>query len=342
MGLAMQYRNIGKSDLKASTVGLGTFAIGGWFWGGTDEKKSIAAIQASIDSGVNLIDTAPIYGFGLAEQLVGKAIQGRRDKVIIATKVGLVWDNEEGEFSFYADDYGPTGEPSKYKVYRNLKPASIQKEVENSLQRLNVEYIDLYQTHWQDSTTPIEVTMETLEKLKDQGKIRAIGVSNITVDHLKRYGNGIVSAQEKFSLLDRSIVEKGIVDYCIQHHIAILSYFTLEQGLLTGTMSPTRQFLDGDTRKNDPKFTPENRQRVNNFLKIFIPLTEKYNCSMTQLIIALTLTQPGITHVLVGARDEKQATENARGGCLLLEDQDIQFMNKKFDEFLGRNRVTQP
>ncbi|MGB9553603.1 MAG: aldo/keto reductase, partial [bacterium] len=242
MGLAMQYRDIGKSGLKASVVGLGTFAIGGWFWGGTDEQKSIAAIQASIDRGVNLIDTAPIYGFGRAEQIVGKAIKGRRDRVIIATKVGLVWDSEEGEFSFYADDLWPTGEPSKYKVYRNLKPASIQKEIERSLKRLDVEYIDLYQTHWQDSTTPIEVTMETLEKLKDQGKIRAIGVSNVTVDHLKRYGDGIVSVQEKFSLIDRSIVAKGIVDYCINHDIAILSYFTLEQGLLTGTMSPTRQF----------------------------------------------------------------------------------------------------
>jgi len=336
MGLTMQYRDIGKSGLKASVVGLGTFAIGGWFWGGTDEQKSIAAIQASIDRGVNLIDTAPIYGFGRAEQIVGKAIKGRRDKVIIATKVGLIWDSEEGEFSFYADDRWPTGEPSKYKVYRNLKPASIQKEIESSLKRLDVEYIDLYQTHWQDSTTPIEVTMEMLEKLKDQGKIRAIGVSNVTVDHLKRYWNGIVSAQEKFSLIDRTIVEKRIVDYCLEHGIAILSYFTLEQGLLTGRMSPTRQFQDGDTRKNDPKFTPENRQRVNNLLKSLAPLTEKYTCSITQLVIALTLTQPGITHVLVGARDEKQATENAVGGYLLLEEQDVQLMNSQFNEYLRK------
>jgi len=331
----MRYREIGNSGLKASVVGLGTFAIGGWFWGGSDEKNSITAIQASIDHGVNLIDTAPIYGFGLAEEIVGKAIKGRRDEVIIATKVGLVWDSKEGEFSSYADERWPTGEPSKYEVYRNLKPASIRKEVERSLKRLNTDYIDLYQTHWQDSTTPIEVTMETLEKLKEEGKIRAIGVSNVTVDHLKRYGSGIVSAQEKFSLIDRGIVDAGIVDYCIRNNIAILSYFTLEQGLLTGTMLPERRFGEGDMRKNDPKFTPENRHRINKFLKSFTPIAEKYNCSITQLMIALTLEQPGITHVLIGARNEKQACENAMGGYVVLEETDVTFMNAAFERYLG-------
>ena len=329
----MKYRGLGTSGLKASVIGLGTFAIGGWFWGGVDEKKSIAAIQASIDRGVNLIDTAPIYGFGLAEEIVGKAIKGKRDRILIATKVGLVWDSKEGEFSFYADDHWPTSGPSKYEVYRNLKPDSIRKEVERSLYRLGVEYIDLYQTHWQDSTTPIEVTMEVLEKLKSQGKIRAIGVSNITVDHLKRYGN-IASAQEKFSLIDRGVVEKGIVSYCIDHNIALLSYFTLEQGLLTGTMSPDREFKNGDMRKNDPKFTPENRRRINDLLSSFRPIAEKYDCSITQLMIALTLAQPGITHALIGARDEKQAEENAIGGYLTLEDQDVQFMNNQFEQYL--------
>ena len=146
-------------------------------------------------------------------------------------------------------------------MYKNLKPHSIVREVELSLKRLSTDYIDLYQTHWQDATTPIDVTMEALTRLKAQGKIRAIGVSNITVEQLRQYGP-IASAQEKFSLIDRGIVTRGIVDYCVAHSVAILSYFTLEQGLLTGTMDPGRQFATGDVRKNDPKFSPENRRKM--------------------------------------------------------------------------------
>ncbi|TFG64081.1 MAG: aldo/keto reductase [Spirochaetales bacterium] len=324
----MQYRDLGKSGLKASVVGLGAFAIGGWFYGGSDEKKSIAAIHASIDAGVNLIDTAPIYGFGLSETIVGKAVRGRRNKVLLATKTGLVWDSEEGEFFTHADDAWPTDKPAKYKVYKNLKPHSIMKEVETSLKRLDTDYIDLYQTHWQDATTPVEVTMEALLKLKDQGKIRAIGVSNITVDHLKRYGQ-IASAQEKFSLLDRGIEKQGINGYCMEHSLAILGYFTMEQGLLTGTMPPDRQFPEGDKRKGNPKFSKEFITRINGILDGLKPYAEKYGCSVAQLIMAVTASQPGITHLLIGARDEKQAVENAAGGGIVLSAEDLAELNKK-------------
>ena len=251
----MKTRELGSSGIHASVIGLGTFGIGGWFWGGTDEKKSIEAIHASIDGGINLLDTAPMYGYGLSEEIVGKAIKGRRNQVVLATKVGLVWDNDQGEFFTYADDKGPSDKPAKYSVYKNLRPESIQTEVENSLRRLQTDYIDLYQTHWQDATTPIETTMEKLLKLKDQGKIRAIGVSNITVKHLNEYGD-ISSVQEKFSLIDRKIAENGIVDYCVDHNIAILSYFTIEQGLLTGNMSPDRIFrmaIPGSQRIGFPR-----------------------------------------------------------------------------------------
>ena len=276
----MQYREIGSSGLKASVIGLGTFAIGGWFWGGTDEQKSIEAIHASIDNGINLIDTAPIYGYGLSEEIVGKAIADRRDKVILATKCGLVWNREKGIFQTHADENGPTGEPSKYKIYQYLDPSSIVEEVEKSLKRLKTDYIDLYQTHWQDSTTPIEDTMSALSKLKERGKIRAIGVSNVTVEQLQEYAKygEIVSAQEKFSLLDSGIVEKGIVDYCVNNNLAILSYFTMEQGLLTGKMSPDRVFDAGDTRRSsDPLFSRENRQRINEILTKLDPFTAKYD-----------------------------------------------------------------
>lgn len=329
----MLHRPLGSSGLQASVVGLGTFAIGGWFYGGADEKKSIEAIQASIDHGVNLIDTAPIYGYGLAETVVGKALKGRRDKALIATKVGLVWDSKEGEFFMHADEKWPTSGPSRYEVYKNLKPESIRREIELSLKRLATDYIDLYQTHWQESTTPIEVIMETLLRLKDEGKIRAIGVSNVSVDQLKRYGK-VASAQEKFSLLDRGIAEKGLVDYCVSQDIAILSYFTLEQGLLTGAMDPERTFPEGDMRKNDTKFSRENRTKVNRALKQFEPIASKYGVSVCQVVIALTALQRGLTHVLIGARDARQAVENAKAGWLRLTPNEVKELNRVVDHEL--------
>ena len=328
----MKMRPLGTSGIEASIVGLGTFAIGGWFYGGTDEKNSIEAIHASIDMGVNLIDTAPIYGYGHAESIVGKAIKGKRNKVVLATKAGLVWEEKDGEFFLHADDASPTEGPAKYEVYKNLRPASIIREVELSLKRLGTDYIDLYQTHWQDATTPIDVTMEALLKLKKQGKIRAIGVSNINVNQLKEYGE-ISSAQEKFSMIDRTNEANGIIDYCVDHNIAILSYFTLEQGLLTGNMSPDRIFNDGDTRKGDPKFSAEARTKMQELFIVFNSIAEKYNVSTVQLIIALTASQRGVTHALIGARNKKQAEENAVGGYLTLDPEDINYMNSKFAEY---------
>jgi methylglyoxal reductase len=330
---SMKSRPLGTSGISASVVGLGTFAIGGWFYGGAEEAESIAAIRASIDSGVSLIDTAPIYGFGHSEEVVGKAIHGRRDKVILATKAGLVWEGTEGEFFMNADDRWPTSGPSKYTVYKNLKPHSIVREVELSLKRLHTDRIDLYQTHWQESTTPIEVTMEALTRLQKQGKIRAIGVSNVSVDQLGRYGQ-VASAQEKFSLLDRGIMTRGLLDYCVEHTVAILSYFTLEQGLLTGRLDPAREFPEGDMRRNDPKFTPENRRRLQAMLAGFAPIAERYHATITQLMIALTASQRGITHVLVGARNARQAQENAEAGALDLRPEDARTMNAAFDDYL--------
>jgi methylglyoxal reductase len=325
MSKRIQVRDLGSSGISASIIGLGTFAIGGWFWGGTDEKKSIKAIHAALDAGVTLIDTAPIYGFGLSEQIVGKALKGRRHKAILATKVGLRWDTDKGQFDGYADEKGPTKTPAKYEIHRWLAPESIRYEVEQSLRRLDTDVIDLYQTHWQESTTPIEVTMQTLQALQREGKIRAIGVSNVNVEQLRRYGT-VASAQEKFSLLDRKIVKSGLVDYCVSRRIAILSYFSMEQGLLTGAMKPGRAFADGDTRRGNPAFSDEAIGRVNGILASLKPYAEKYQATLSQIVIALTARQPGITHVLVGARDEEQARENAVGGCLDLSADDVKEM----------------
>ena len=326
MSTEMRYRDLGSSGIRASILGQGTFAIGGWFWGGTDEKQSIEAIHASLDAGVTLIDTAPIYGFGLAEEIVGKALKGRRDTAIIATKAGMRWNTDKGVFDTYADDKSPSPTPSKYRIHKYLAPDSIRYEVEQSLRRLGTDYIDLYQTHWQEPTTPIEVTMEALVRLREEGKIRAIGVSNVTVEQLKRYG-AVASVQQKFSLLDRGIVKDGVLDYCMRNGIAILSYFSMEQGLLTGGMSPDRAFRDGDTRRTNPLFRPESIRRVNAVVAEMRPFAEKYRATIPQMMIALTAQQAGITHVLVGARDAAQARENARGGQLLFSAEDLAAMN---------------
>jgi methylglyoxal reductase len=326
MNSTMRKRELGTSGISASVVGLGTFAIGGWFWGGTDEKKAIEAIHASLDMGVNLIDTAPIYGFGTAERIIAKAIKGRRDKVVLATKAGMRWDTDKGEFATYADDQSPRDKPAKYTVRRYLGPESLRYEIEQSLRRLGTDYIDLYQTHWQEATTPIEVTMESLLALQKEGKIRAIGVSNVNVEQLKRYGK-VASAQEKFNLLDRGLEKNGLLDACVASGTSILSYFTLEQGLLTGAMAPDRVFGEGDTRKGNPLFSPGNITRVNAIIAEFRPFAEKYGVTAPQVVIALTAAQRGITHALIGARDAVQARENAKGGYLEFDAADLVAMN---------------
>src|SRR5688572_26307359 len=190
---ALPARAIGSSGVAASTIGLGTWAIGGWMWGGTDEAESVAAIRAAIDAGVSLIDTAPAYGMGRSEEIVGKAIAGRRDEVVLATKCGLVWHTDKGRHFF-----DQAGKP----VHRYLGAESIAHEVDQSLKRLGTDHIDLYITHWQDPTTPIAETISALEDLRRAGKIRAIGASNVSADDLKAYvaAGRLDAIQEQYSM----------------------------------------------------------------------------------------------------------------------------------------------
>ncbi len=305
----MIYRPLGQSGISASVIAHGTWAIGGWMWGGTDEQRSIRAIQASLDAGVNLIDTAPAYGLGLSEQIVGRAIQGRRDRVILATKCGLVWHTGQG--MFFLEEHGAP-------VHRFLGGQSIRYEVEQSLKRLGTDYIDLYQTHWQDPTTPIEETMGTLLDLKRQGKIRAIGVSNSTLDQLRHYQavGTVDTAQELYHMLDRSR-ESGYLPYCRQHNIAMLAYSPLANGLLSGKVDPEREFPADDLRHGNPLYTRESRIRVRAMLDQMRPVAEELGLTLAQLVIAWTIAQPGVTHALVGARDATQAAENAMAGIRL-------------------------
>jgi methylglyoxal reductase len=303
-------RSIGKSGVSASAVGLGTWAIGGWMWGGTDEAESIAAIQASIDAGISLIDTAPAYGLGRSEEIVGKAIKGRRDRTVIATKCGLNWHSKKGNHFFDQD-----GKP----VNRYLGADGIAYEVDQSLRRLGTDYIDLYITHWQDPTISIAETVEALERLKSAGKIRAIGASNLNAAELQQYvaAGELDAIQERYSMLDRAI-EQTLLPIARHHQVATLSYSSLALGLLSGAIDPAREFSGDDQRKDNPRFSQANRRKVAALRQALAPVAEGHQATMAQIVIAWTLAQPGITFALCGARNAKQAVDNAKAGEISL------------------------
>lgn len=326
----MRYRTLGKSGIRASVIGLGTWVTGGGkVWGkDPDDAESIRAIQASIDAGVNLIDTAPAYGFGRSEEVVGKAIEGRRDKVVLATKCGLLFGESETRGSFFCPFDGRV-------LRRSLRPDTIAEEVERSLRRLGVDAIDLYQTHWPSidpDKTAIADTMACLMKLKDEGKIRAIGVSNVSLAELRENERAadVSSDQLRYSLLHRN-PESDILPYCRKRGIATLTYMSLEQGLLTGKVGMDRKFEKDEWRGNEawsPWYKLENRARVLAMLDGWKPIAEKHACTLAQLVIAWTAAQPGATHVLCGARNVAQAVENAAAGALELDADDLAAMRR--------------
>jgi methylglyoxal reductase len=305
---------LGSSGITCSSVGLGTWAMGGWMWGGNDDGAAIRSIQAALDAGVNFIDTAPAYGLGHAEALVGTAIQGRRERVVLATKCGLVWHTQRGTLFF--------NEEGK-DVYRYLGKDSIAYEVEQSLARLKTDYIDLYFTHWQDATTPIAETMDALLALKQQGKIRAIGISNadetILAEYL-RYGP-VDAIQERYSLLDRSI-EKDLIPLCRANQVAVHGYSSLALGLLAGPIDPARVFGGDDQRKDNPRFSAENRVHLVNFFAAVEPIRVFHDCSYGQLMIAWCLSNVGVA--LCGARTPAQAQDNAGAGAIDLSPSELQ------------------
>ena len=312
----MATRAIGGSGIEASVIGLGTWAIGGWMWGGTDEARSVAAIEAAVDEGVTLIDTAPAYGQGVAEEIVGKALQGRRDKVVLATKCGLVWHTQKGNHFFDVD-----GRP----VHRHLGAASIVHEVEQSLRRLRTDVIDHYITHWQDPTTPIAETMEALEKLKQAGKIRSIGASNTSPEDVRAYldAGPLDAIQEEYSMVKRDI-EATHLPLCRERGVSVLSYSSLALGLLTGRIGPDRVFEGDDLRKDNPRFSPANLKRVAALMETIRPIAATHGATAAQVVIAWTVAQPGITFALCGARNPAQARENAAAGRLRLAPDEIE------------------
>jgi len=336
----MKLREIGNSGIKAPVVAFGAWAIGGWMWGGTEEQESINALNAAIDNDMNFIDTAPVYGYGVSEEIIGKAIKGKREKVILVTKCGLRWnlDKPEGTLHFYSTDTGVSKEKTNKPVYKYLNPKSIRYEIEQSLKRLQTDYIDLYQTHWQDTTTAIADTMAELKKLKDEGKIRAIGVSNASTTQMDEYGD-IQADQEKFNMFQRKSESQGKLEYCKSKGIAFLAYSPLAQGLLTGKMKPGQTFPHSDVRNSNPLFSPENIKKVNLMLEDWKPLCDKHNADLGQITAAWTFEYSGVTHVLLGTRTVEQALRNAKAGDIQLDQEDIKIINASYEKYFSKTKV---
>jgi aryl-alcohol dehydrogenase-like predicted oxidoreductase len=287
----LEYINIKGTNLIASRIALGTWAIGGWMWGGSDEKESIRTIHAALDHGINLLDTAPVYGQGRSEEIVGEALRqhGRRESVILATKVGLDWTDG--------------------KVERNSTRQRIIQELEDSLRRLQTDYIDIYQVHWPDPLVPMEETAATLRALYEQGKIRAIGVSNYSPEQMARFETvaPLHTIQPPYNLFEREI-EHDVLPYALGHNVTTLTYGALCRGLLSGTMRADRQFASEDMRKSsDPKFQqPHFAQYLDAANKLDAYAREHFGKGAIHLAVRWLLDQPGVGVALWGARRPEQ------------------------------------
>ena len=287
----MDFVHISGTEIETSRIALGTWAIGGWMWGGTEEQQAVNTIRTALDLGINLIDTAPVYGFGKSEELVGRALAeyGKRDQVIIATKAGLEWDD-------------------KGRVVRNSSRQQILREIGDSLRRLRTDYIDIYQIHWPDPATPFEETVETMQDLYKKGKIKAIGVSNHTPQQMDAFKMSSVlhTSQPPYNLFERKI-EDDILPYCIDNNITTLVYGPLCRGLLTGRMRKETEFKGDDLRKIDPKFR---QPRYDQYLKAVARLDEyaqnNFGKNVIHLAIRWLLDRPGVNIALWGARRPDQ------------------------------------
>jgi aryl-alcohol dehydrogenase-like predicted oxidoreductase len=293
----MEYTQIPGISEKASVIGLGTWAISGWKWGGTEEDESIRTIHSAQDKGINLIDTAPIYGFGHSEEIVGKALRGeRREKFIVATKAGIDWSDGSG--------------------FRNSSAARLRQELEDSLRRLQTDVIDIYQIHWPDGAVPMEDTGRLLESFRQEGKIRAIGVSNFSISQMEKFKSAapISTIQPPYNLYERDI-EKEILPYAKQHGVTVLAYGALCRGLLSGKMKADSQFDADHIRKADPKF---NSHRYEQYLAATAELDHLAKSRFGKSVLNLAvrwLLQQGSVIALWGARvpDQLDAVSSVEG-----------------------------
>lgn len=327
----MLYRKLGKSNLEVSAITFGAWAAGGWMWGSTDRNDAVEAIRASYDAGVTSIDTAPIYGQGTSEEIVGEAIKGiSRDKVQILTKFGMRWDLAKGDFAMHSKN----NDGQDIDVYKYAGRDSIIYECEQSLKRLRTDYIDLYQIHWPDSTTPIDETFEAVSRLIEQGKVRFAGVCNYNSQQMEEAEKTleIVSNQIPFSMVNRGI-EEETVPYCIENNKSILAYSPLERGLLTGKITLGYKFQEGDHRASHKHFQPDFIEKTNAMLDKVKPVAEHHHVSLGQLVLRWTIERPGITVALAGARNAEQAVQNAGAADIHLTAEEISTINDLVNQF---------
>ena len=329
-----KFLEIGKSGIRAPFLGLGTWAIGGGsWWGKNDDALSVRTIEEALELGISWVDTAPIYGLYHSEEVVGRALRGKRERVILSTKCGLEWRHET---PFLHKEVDGT------KVYRDLSAKSIREDVEQSLLRLHTDYLDVVYTHWQTpdfSYYPLAETVGVLTELKKEGKIRAIGASNVTADIIHeycKYGQ-LDIIQEKYSLFTRRI-EKELLPVCRKLGVSIQAYSPLEQGLFTGKARMDEVFPAGDIRNNNPCWkNPDVRQKAISLLANWQDLCEKYDCTPAELVIALTSQLIDGLFVLCGARKPAQIEDNAKAAALLnrISGEDLQRMKQDLPDVSG-------
>ena len=314
----MRMNRLGNSDLVVSAVGAGTWAMGGDFFGAIDDKKCIDSLCASLDHGVNLIDTAPIYGKGHSETLVGQAIKGRRDKVVLCTKVGLLFDDPKG------------------RQGKCLQADSIEYEIEQSLRRLGTDYIDLYQIHWPDVNTPIEETMEALLRIQKAGKVRYLGVSNFDVPLLERTlrCGAIVSTQPQYSLLDRDI-EADVLPFCREHNIGVLSYGSLGAGILTGAFRTPPELGPSDPRSGFyPFFREPYFSKVMEVLKVMDGISGRIGRPLAQIALNWATQKDFVATALCGVRNAGEAKENCAAFDWALTDEQMALLDAAVEEHI--------
>nr|WKN35720.1 aldo/keto reductase [Tunicatimonas sp. TK19036] len=326
----MEFRKLADTDLSVSAITFGAWAAGGWMWGKTERSEAIKAIQAAYDEGVTSIDTAPIYGQGTSEEIVGEAIKDiPRDKVQILTKFGMRWDLDKGDFAFKSKD----NSGKDIDIYKYAGKESVIKECEDSLKRLGTDYIDLYQIHWPESTTPIAETFEAVSRLIEQGKVRYAGVCNYNAEQMAEAEKtvSLASNQIPFSMVNRG-VEDETVPYCIEHKKSILAYSPLERGLLTGKITPGYKFQEGDHRANHKHFTDEFIKKTNTFLDKIKPIAAEKDATLAQLVLRWTIERPGITIALAGARNADQAVQNAKAINIKLTADELDFISQEVEK----------
>jgi aryl-alcohol dehydrogenase-like predicted oxidoreductase len=326
----VEHTRLGQSDIQISVITFGAWAIGGWMWGGQDEADAVAAIHKALEAGITTFDTAAVYGFGRSEEIIAKALKGtKRQEVRILTKYGLRWDRPEGTLRF--DTVDNEGRP--IKVMRNSRPDSVAEECERSLKRLETDYIDLYQCHWPDPTTPVEETFGAISELIEQGKILAAGVSNYTVEQMAAAHRTLplAASQPPYSMVNRGI-EADVLPYCQENNIGVIVYSPLQRGLLTGKITEDYTFGVGDHRAENAFFEPANVRKVNALLEKIRPIAEAHDATLAQLAISWTTHRPGIAAALVGARNASQAEENAQAIDIKLCEHETQRINALLEE----------